>query len=207
MSHLTQDPEVRAQLRADLEALGSIQRAFLDGEPPELFLICDKEELEPAEPLARAALVQHGFPEETPVHVAYAPMAEPRRRVRFLSARLTSPRPGRATAEVELEWAGQTYTEEMEGESGSAVELRLAALATVRSLEAILGSRMKFELVGIKGLRAFDTEVVVALLNSPQASGRSLVGAALATDNLYRSAALAVLNATNRVLGNYLSQS
>jgi hypothetical protein len=134
-------------------------------------------------------------------------MAEPRRRVRFLSARLTSPRPGRATAEVELEWAGQTYTEEMEGESGSAVELRLAALATVRSLEAILGSRMKFELVGIKGLRAFDTEVVVALLNSPQASGRSLVGAALATDNLYRSAALAVLNATNRVLGNYLSQS
>jgi hypothetical protein len=207
MSHATQDPEVRARLRAELESLGCVQRAFLDGDPPELYLICDKEELEPAEPIARALLAQHGFPERTPVHVAYMPMAEPRRRVRFLSARLTSPRPGRATAEVALEWAGQTYSEEMEGESGSALELRLAALATVRTLEAILGGRMKFDLVGIKGMRAFDSDVVVALLSSPQSGPGGLVGAALATDNLYRSAALAVLNATNRVLGNYLTQS
>jgi hypothetical protein len=206
MSHATRDPEVRDRLRAELETIGCVQRAFVDGDPPELYLICDKEELEPAEPIARAILSQHGFPERTPVHVAYVPMPEPRRRVRFLSARLTSPRPGRATAEVELEWAGQTYSEEMEGESGSALELRLAALATIRTLEAILGGRMRFELVGIKGMRAFDTDVVVALLNSPQSGLSGLVGAALATDNLYRSAALAVLNATNRILGNYLNQ-
>ena len=116
-------------------------------------------------------------------------------------------RAGRARAEVELEWAGQSFREEMEGESGSAVELRLAALATLRALEGILGGQMQFELVGIKGTRAFDADVVVALLRSEQAAGRSLVGAALATDNLHRSAALAVLNATNRALGNYLSQS
>jgi len=207
MSQVSQDPEARARLRAELESIGCVQRAFLEGDPLEVYLVCDREEQEPAEPLARAVMGRFGLPERTPLTVAYVPMPEPRRRVRFVSARLTSPRPGRASAEVALEWAGQTYSEEMEGESGSAVELRLAALATVRTLEAILGGHMRFDLVGIKGMRAFDTDVVVALLNSEQAAGRALVGAALATDNLYRSAALAVLNATNRVLGNYLSQS
>jgi hypothetical protein len=200
------DPDVRASLRADLEAIGCVRKAFLEEDPLELYVICDREESEPAEPLARALLAQHGFPQSTPVHVAYVPMPEPRRRVRFVSARLTSPRPGRAVAAVELEWAGQTFVHESEGESGSALELRLAAMATVRTLEAILGGRMQFELVGIKGLKAFDTDVVVALLSSEQSAGHALVGAALATDNLYRSAALAVLNATNRMLGNYLSQ-
>lgn len=200
------DPDVRARLRAQLETIGCVRKAFISDDPLEVYVVCDKEESEPAEPLARALLGQHGFPQSTPVHVAHVPMPEPRRRVRFVAARLTSPRPGRAVAAVELEWAGQTFAEEAEGESGSALELRLAALATVRTLEGILGGRMKFDLVGIKGLRAFDSDVVVALLTSPQASGGGLVGAALATDNLYRSAALAVLNATNRVLGNYLSQ-
>jgi hypothetical protein len=207
MPHATQDPEVRARLRADLEGIGCVRRAFIEDDPAEVYLICDQEETEPAEPLARATLAQHGFPENTPLHVAHAPMAEARRRVRFVSARLSSPRPGRSLASVQLEWGGQTFEEEMEGESGSAVELRLAGLATVRTLEGILGDRMHFDLVGIKGTRAFDTDVVVALLRSDQAAGKALVGAALATDNLYRSAALAVLNATNRVLGNYLSQT
>ena len=207
MSHVMQDPETRAQLRADLENVGCVHRAFLEGEPLEVYLICDREENEPVEPLARAVMARHGLPAGTPVHLSYAHTAEPRRRVRFVSARLSTPRAGRARAEVELEWAGQSFREEMEGESGSAVELRLAALATLRALEGILGGQMQFELVGIKGTRAFDADVVVALLRSEQAAGRSLVGAALATDNLHRSAALAVLNATNRALGNYLSQS
>lgn len=201
------DSEVLSRLRAELEEIGCVRRAFLDPDPLELYLICDREEAEPAEPLARMLLSQHGLPEGTPVHVAYVPIPEPRRRVRFVSARLKSPRPGRAVAEVELEWGGQTYSGETEGESGAAVELRLAAMATVRTLEGILGERMRFELVGIKQMRAFDSDVAVALLRSDQAPGRSLVGAAIATENLYRSAALAVLNATNRVLGNYLSQS
>lgn len=201
------DSEVVARLRADLEGIACVRRAFLDGEPPELFLICEREESEPAEPLARALLSRHGLPGDIPVHVAYVPEPEPRRRVRFVAARLTSPRPGRSVAEVELEWGGRTYAGETEGESGPALELRLAGLATVRTLEGILGDHMRFELVGIKQVRAFDTEVVVALLRSEQAAGKALVGAAIAADNLYRSAALAVLNATNRILGNYLSQA
>jgi hypothetical protein len=35
----------------------------------------------------------------------------------------------------------------------------------------------------------------------------ALIGASLATGDVHRSAALAVLNATNRVLGNYLANS
>ena len=81
-------------------------------------------------------------------------------------------------AEVELEWGGQTFRDEVEGETGAAVELRLAAQATLRALEAILNGRMQFALVGIKSFRAFDTDVVVVLLRTENvnAAHRRLAG-------------------------------
>ena len=75
--------------------------------------------------------------------------------------------------------------------------------ATLAALDQVLDGRVKFQMVGIKPFRAFDADVVVALLRS-DVDGKSLIGAALATEDPYRSAALAVLNATNRHLGNYL---
>ena len=63
---------------------------------------------------------------------------------------------------------------------------------------------MRFQLVGIKPLRAFDADVVVALVRS-DVDGKSLIGAALEADDAHRAASIAVLNATNRLLGNYLS--
>ena len=129
---------------------------------------------------------------------------EPRRRVRFVSAGMQAPRSGRAVAKVELEWAGRIYDAELEGESGPALETRLAALATLAALEKVLDGRVRFQLVGIKPFRAFDADVVVALLRS-DAGARSLLGAALTADDPQRAAAIAVLNATNRVLGNYLA--
>ena len=44
----------------------------------------------------------------------------------------------------------------------------------------------------------------MALIKS-DVGGKPLIGAALATEDPFRSASLAVLNATNRVLGNYLA--
>jgi hypothetical protein len=137
------------------------------------------------------------------VHLSFVPNPEPRRRVRFVSARMNTPRMGRARAEVELEWGGQTFADAVEGETGSAMELRHAAQATLAALGAILHGRMQFSLVGIKSVRAFDTDLIVVLLRTDNVN--PLIGASLATSDPYRSAALAVLNATNRVLGNYLS--
>ena len=202
------DQATRDLLRAELESVDGVRRAVVDGQSaPFVYLICERGESEPTEALARGILARHGFMgPEVVVQLAFVPRAESRKRVRFVAARMSQPRPGRARAEVELEWAGESFLEEAEGEGGVAVELRLAALATLRSLHGILGGRVNFELVGIKGFRAFDADVIVAVLRGDAPDGRALIGAALATESSHRSAALAVLNATNRVLGNYLTQ-
>lgn len=195
--------DAREHLRAELEALEGVVRAVVDDDPLRVYLICERTE-RPTEMLVRSILARAGLSTaDAEVHLAYLSHPEPRRRVRFVSARLTHPRTGRAHAEVELEWGGQTHRAEVDGESGSALELRLAAMATLRTLESILHGRLEFGLVGIKSFRAFDTDVVVVLLRTDRVN--PLIGASLATGDAHRSAALAVLNATNRVLGNYLT--
>jgi hypothetical protein len=191
------------RLRGALETLNGVRRAVVDPDPLVVWLVCERTEA-PAEALVRAILAEQGLPAaEIPVEIPHPAAAEPRRRVRFVAARLTLPRTGRSHAEVELEWDGRSYRGDADGDAGSAMELRLAALATLRSLESVLEGRLHFGLLGIKQVRAFDADVVVALLRAP--GGDSLVGASLAVAGSHRAAALAVLNATNRVLGNYLS--
>ncbi|HEX5727133.1 MAG TPA: hypothetical protein VFX98_16770 [Longimicrobiaceae bacterium] len=204
----TLDAETRERLRSELEDIDGVQRALIEGPPWEVYLVCDRVEQVPTELFVRSILTRHGIPaSDAEVRVCHLPAPEPRRRVRFLSARLEVPRSGRAHAEVELEWGGQTYHGELEGESGAALELRLSALATIRTLEGILQERLRFHLVGIKNVRAFDADVIVALVRVEEEEGKHLIGASLVTEDPHRAAALAVLNATNRVLGNYLSNT
>jgi hypothetical protein len=199
------DVDAREHLRSELEALEGVRRAVIDEDPLRIYVICERAE-GPTEMLVRSILANSGLSAaDAEVHMAFIPAPEPRRRVRFVAARLLAPRTGRSVAQVELEWDGQTYSDEVEGETGTAVELRLAAQATLRALEAILNGRMQFGLVGIKSFRAFDTDVVVVLLRTENV--HALIGASLATGDPHRSAALAVLNATNRVLGNYLTNA
>ena len=204
MTPATLDSAAIEQVREDLESLEGVRRAVIDGPPYTVYLVCERTDHAPTEMYVSSVLARHGLEAgKVDVQIAYLPAPEPRRRVRFLAARLSTPRHGRAFAEVELEWGGRTYSSELEGESGHALELRLAALATLRTLDAILNGRVQFQLVGIKAFRAFDADLVMVVLKS-DVDGKSLIGAALATEEAYRSAALAVLNATNRVLGNYL---
>lgn len=199
------DVDAREHLRSELEALEGVRRAVIDDDPLRIYVICERAE-GPTEMLVRSILASSGLSAaDAEVHMAFIPAPEARRRVRFVAARLLAPRTGRSVAQVELEWGGQTYRDEVEGETGAAVELRLAAQATLRALEAILNGRMHFGLVGIKSFRAFDTDVVVVLLRTENV--HALIGASLASGDPHRSAALAVLNATNRVLGNYLTNA
>jgi hypothetical protein len=198
------DPAALDRLRADLEAVDGVRRAVIDGPPYTVYVIADAAHV-PTDMVVHSVLSRHGLSAaEATVSVCHLPAPEPRRRVRFVSARVEVPRPGRAEARVELEWGGRTHAGEMDGESGAAWELRLSAMATLQALEGVLGGRVSFHLVGIKPFRAFDADVVVALVRS-DVDGRSLIGAALAADDPHRAAAVAVLSATNRVLGNYLS--
>jgi hypothetical protein len=199
----TLDTAALESVRADLEAIEGVNRAFIEGPPYTVHIVAQRDVPAPTEMVVHAVLARHSLG-KAQVHVSHLSAPEPRRRVRFVSARVHTPRAGNAHAQVELEWAGRTVRGEMEGESGYALELRLAAMATLAALDQVMTGRVNFQMVGIKPFRAFDADVVVALVRS-DVDGKSLIGAALAADDPYRAASVAVLNATNRVLGNYLS--
>ena len=199
------DVDACERLRADLEALDGVRRAIVDPDPLRVFVVAERTDA-PTEMLVRSILAREGIAaSDAEVHLSHLPAPEPRRRVRFLSAAVESPRVGTSVARVELEWSGRVFRGEAEGESGGPIEMRLVALATLRAIEDILADRLTFTLVGVKAMRAFDADVVVVLLRAPGSS--QLVGTALASHETTRAAALAVLNATNRLLGNYLSNA
>jgi hypothetical protein len=122
----------------------------------------------------------------------------------FAFQRLAS---GRCRAKVVLSAAdGRLFTGESEGVISQAGELRCSAAATVRALERAVQPTLGFDLMGVKAVRAFDATVVIVSLSVRQEARASrLVGACLTEDNPPRGAALAVLNATNRILGNFFA--
>jgi len=111
---------------------------------------------------------------------------------------------GRCRAKVVLTWAdGRQFTGESDGVISQAGELRCCAEAAVRALERVVQPQIGFELLGVKAVRAFDATVVIVALSARQEARVSrLVGACLTETDAPRGAALAVLNATNRMLGN-----
>ncbi len=98
---------------------------------------------------------------------------------------------------------GQQFVGVAEGIASAAGSLRCAALAAVRAIEQSINVPMSLELLGVKALRAFDSTVIIVSLSTHQeAESRRIVGSYLTEDGRERGAALAVLNATNRLLGN-----
>jgi hypothetical protein len=64
---------------------------------------------------------------------------------------------------------------------------------------------MSFERVGVKAVRAYYATVVIVQLGfQGEGRGHRVVGSYLTENDAPRGAALAVLNATNRILGNRL---
>lgn len=199
------DEAGRERLRAELESLDGVRRALFDGPPLAVHLVCHRGEPAHLEMLAGAALARHGLDRgDVDVHVSFLAVPQAARRVRFRHARIARPHAGRAVATVAVEWGERVFECEAEGESGDTIELRLAALATLRTLESVIEEAVRFRLVGVRTLRAFDTDMVAVLLHSEGGRG-PLIGACLARESIHESAAIAVLNATNRVLGNYLA--
>ncbi|MEZ0334627.1 MAG: hypothetical protein ACAI18_11505 [Gemmatimonadales bacterium] len=127
-------------------------------------------------------------------------------RLRFAEFTLDRLPNGRCRARVGLTWKeSEQFTGESEGLGSQAGELRTAAEACVRALTDAVQGAMGFELLGVKAVRAFDaTVVIVSLAVQGEGSGHRVVGSYLTETDAARGAALAVLNATNRILGNRL---
>jgi hypothetical protein len=194
------------RLRVALEAIPGIVRVFVDGQPPQLYLISEPgQEPLPLEAAVNVVLVQEGFsPDDLQLHIATLGSSALQRRVRFRDAILTRPRVGIASVRVGLEWNDQIFEGVAEGEGGLPLELRVCARATLRALESVLADRLRFELVGVKSIRIFDHDFVSVLLRCPDAPDRRLIGVSLSSADLPAATARAVLNATNRLLGNFL---
>jgi len=193
---------------AALAAVPGVRRVFVEGPPWRAVLVCEPAEDAEATRLelaARAALLDVGWdPRTLELEVAFLAPPPPRRRVRLLEAELTYPRLGEAAARVRLEWDGQVFEGRAAGTAGEGPELRWVALATLNALAALLDGRLRFDLVGIKQLRIFDTDLAVAVVRSPERL-EGMTGAAFVGEDRPEAAARAVLQATNRVLGNYLT--
>jgi hypothetical protein len=206
MSGAQVQPASIDEVRAEIEALRGVRRVVLDGPPWRMLLVCEAgaEGLR-AERAARAALRRAGGdPGRVELEVGFLAPPPATGRVRFERLDLQRPRAGVAAATAELEWEGKIVAARVEGEGGPAGELRLCASATLRALEAVLDGELSFELIGAKALRVFDHEAVAVLARSPELPGRTLVGVVLAPGDPGEAAALAVLDATNRLLGTYL---
>ncbi len=128
-------------------------------------------------------------------------------RLRFAEFTLDRLPNGRCRARVGLTWRdSEQFTGEGEGLASQAGELRCSAQACVIALgQAVKDAGLSFELLGVKAVRAFDaTVVIVSLAVHGEGSGTRVVGSYLTEADTPRGAALAVLNATNRILGNRL---
>jgi hypothetical protein len=136
---------------------------------------------------------------------AVIPMASRRERLRFADFSFTRTPSGQCSAEVSLEWDNVLYTGRAIGQSSPLGDFRVAAEAALHALEEFAKGAMHFELLGIKHVRAFDSNLLIVSVSLREDSQLTrLVGCYLAETDTRRGAAMAVLNATNRVLGNHI---
>lgn len=136
--------------------------------------------------------------------------APPRReRLRFTRFAFERTRTAHCRAEVELEYEpGNSVVGEATGVAAALGDVRLAAEATLRAIETFVAGELHFELIGVKQMRAFDSNVVIVSVIARQEGEpeRRLLGCHLADSDLLRATVVATLQATNRLLGNAISR-
>lgn len=121
-------------------------------------------------------------------------------RVRFNRFEFTRSQSGQCSAEVTLEMDGTLHRGKSAGPSSPLGDLRISAEACLRALAGFEGAS-NFELMAVKHIRAFDSNLaIVSISHREGTASYPLVGCYLAKDDVCRGAAIAVLNATNRIL-------
>jgi hypothetical protein len=128
--------------------------------------------------------------------------SEPSARLLLIGCRVEHNRGATSIATVECDGpaAGQRTVGRQEGTTCPGGDLRLAALATLHAVMEATRGALRAELIGVKPMRAFDTNlVVVALLAHHEGKVTRIVGAAIADDDPLVGTARAALHAINRL--------
>jgi len=195
------NPELWSRLRAIPEVEDVVSSE--DG----IWLICRSHAAtESVEELAAAVLEKHSaqgivVPLRTAVPTGPGQVG----RIRFLSAERFDEPEVRVRFRIALSWAGSRVWGEAVGEKGEVLELRTAALAALAAIEMATQKRLDVRLAGIKRVRVFDAELMVVSLSRSGPGAARFVGSVVIGKDLWRAAALAVLHALNRTLGNILA--
>ena len=199
------DANAAQALRAQLEALDGVERAVVDEATANVWIHCTPD-CSATELRTRAskAIADVGIDVDA-VHLNLVTDLAYRRRVRFVAVERFEEHDHRVRMRVTLEWSGETAVGEVIGENGDLIELRTSAAAALVALEKILGEELGIKLAGVKQVKAFDAELMVVALYRSSGAPQRLVGSVSVGENPRRAAAVAVLNALNRILGNYLS--
>ncbi len=133
---------------------------------------------------------------------------EQRERLSFEDFQLDRFPNGRSRARVRVGWTGdRSYSGEAEGNQTLEGEVRSAAVATLKAASGATEGRLDLDLRGAKALRVFDAWVVVVMVRAwIDDKPLQLLGAYPCPDeDTPRGAAMAVLDATNRVLRGFLT--
>ncbi len=124
------------------------------------------------------------------------------RRVRFVGAATESVQPTRRAVSVSLERQGEPYIGRAQDGSSLVDELRHAAEATLAALRQVVGGETQLGLTTVGPIVALGQNFVLAVVKVTHLGHtHTLLGVCPRTATAARDAALAVLGATNRVLG------
>ena len=106
----------------------------------------------------------------------------------------------RASVEFEGRVDGARIEGRKEGSTCPGGDLRLVALATMDAIEQATSAALRLELIGVKPIRAFDTNlIVVAAIAHHGGKSTRVVGAAIADEDPLVGTARATLHAVNRL--------
>ncbi len=125
------------------------------------------------------------------------------RRVKFAGAEVkSSVRTATDVVSVKLQRRGQSYIGRQRNGASAADEIRHAAEATLDALRQVVGEDTEIELTAAGPVAALGQSFVLAVVDvTVRGRTHSLMGVCPLSLNPCRDAALAVLDATNRVLG------
>lgn len=194
-----------AGLLTRIAAIPGVDHASVDKSSATLWLICaSAAQCGGALTGARELLATDASFAHYTVRTAIRAESTAGSRLRFIGVERLAGKDNQVRVRVTLEWGGERLEEEASGESGEAIVLRTAATAMLAAVHRFAGWEFGVRLAGIKHIRAFDADLTVASLYRPGDPSLKLVGAVVSGDDPSRAACLAVLNALNRLLGNYL---